>query len=196
MTPTARAVAAGLGNQGVTLGICAPEPVTAAYLCRDLTASGLLALPFHSRPGNIEDIARLLADLATDLGPLDALVDLSPVDPDDLTTGPATPDVPWPALPVPFRLTWAIAQSLRATGRPGRVVLLNRRTPGGDGGGDPSPWVPVRQWAGHGITIDTVDPVPGSEPYPAEPIVRLLTRRPGVIAPRAAHGRQQQQEQR
>ncbi|MFG2720764.1 hypothetical protein ACGFW5_21065 [Streptomyces sp. NPDC048416] len=179
-TRTARDVTASLGNLGATVAVCAPEPVSAAYLCRDLTASGVLALPFHSRPGDIEDIARLLVDLATDVGPLDALVDLSPVDAAELAALPTDPDAPWPALPTSLRLTWAVAQSMRATGRPGRIVLLGR--PGTSGAART-----VRLPAGGRVDLHIVEPADpedskgagdGVDPYPAESIVRLLWPRP------------------
>ncbi|MER0446533.1 hypothetical protein ACFYM2_01050 [Streptomyces sp. NPDC006711] len=180
-TRTARDVTASLGNLGATVAVCAPEPVSAAYLCRDLTASGVLALPFHSRPGDIEDIARLLVDLATDVGPLDALVDLSPVDAAELAALPADPDAPWPGVPTSLRLTWAVAQSMRATGRPGRVVLLGG--PGAAGAVRPG----VRLPPASRVELHVVEPADptdskgagdGVDPYPAEAIVRLLWPKP------------------
>lgn len=105
-SPIGRLVCARLAAEGMSIAVVGSSAHRASLFCKELAAGFVRALPYLVDVAEDSSVERMIADVTDDLGRVDALIDLAP-DQDN-----------------PHTLLDTVERSLRALGRPGRVLLV------------------------------------------------------------------------
>ncbi|MFD9893567.1 SDR family NAD(P)-dependent oxidoreductase [Amycolatopsis sp. NPDC059027] len=168
-----RAVCDQLGAKGVTLAVAGRTRDKAELACKELGERGSTAYPYVVDLAQKSTVDELVADVTTELGPVDVLVNLAAID----ANGPAVDVEPgeWDRvigvnLSGSFWLAQAVGRRMVAGDRRGRIVLLSstraefggRRGFSAYGASKAGVNLLVKQlsteWAAHGVTVNGVAP--------------------------------------